>query len=597
MNNRSTLSNNPSHPAERGQALVMVTLASIALFAMIGLAADLGWDYFVKRKTQAAADGAALGAARSVFDAVGAGSVTCGVNVVCQPPTDCPAEIASPPANAIDVACLYARQNGYTTGGNQRVTVEANTTTPYTTATGPVAVRYWVSVVVSETIPQLWSRMYGNNAMVAASRATAAIGETIYDGNLILLDRQNDAAGFGNNGAYVYGENLLIQANDNHDTYAVQAYGILMSSTCNGTSLGNQNCTTPNNKPAFAGMNQGGGTVYSPYTTIRTGGGVDLQGGSRWIQPPRNTSAGQPFVDPLAGMGQPTAPTGLIDVPIEGGSIDGTNTPVTLYPGNYYATSNGVATGDPITLQGTIRFAACSGCAANSAFGKYVFFGGLNSTGGGADVTFDPGQYVFAGAKWKGNQNGYLLDTSTNMNIHDGGGSVGELFVFTDLNYPGLQVPAAVQNLGLQQGQANIVSGNNGTDITLHALNKASPLVSGAGLDNFAKVLIWQDQANSTVKYTSQGNVDTSCGTLDTPCTRNLVNSTSPQINLQASPIIHLNGVIYQPRGAWTTITAGSGYNGPLQLISGAVQVKANAILNVGQPLNPITFVRAGLIE
>jgi len=582
---------------QKGQALVMVTLASIALFAMIGLAADLSWDYFVKRKTQSAADGAALGAIRSAFDAVGAGAVTCGANVVCQPPTECPSTLVDPPVNMIDVACLYARQNGYTNVGRQHITVEANTTSPYTTATGPVSARYWVSVVVTETVPQLWSTMYGNSNMTVASRATAAIAETVYDGNLILLDRQNDAAGFGNNGAYVYGENLLVQANDNHDTYAVQASGILMSSNCNGTSLGNQNCSTPNNKPAYAGMNQGGGTVYSPYTVIRTGGGVNLEGGARWIQQPQSTSAGQPFVDPMGGMGQPAAPTGLADVPVADGVIDGTTTPVTLYPGNYYATSSGVATGDPITLKGTIRFAACSGCAPNSAFGKYVIFGGLAATGGGADVTFDPGQYVFAGAKWRGNQDAYLLDTATNMNIHDAGGSVGELFVFTDLNYPGLQVPSAVQNVGLQAAELNIVSGNNGTDITLHGLNKSSNFVSGTNLENFAKVLFWQDQANSTVKYTAQGNIDTSCGTMDSPCTRNLVNVDSPQINLQASPIIHLYGVIYQPRGSWTTITAGSGYSGPLQLISGAAQIKANAILNLGPPLDPITFVRAGMIE
>ena len=580
-----------------GQALIMVTMASVALFAMIGLAADLSWDYFVKRKTQSAADGAALGAARSAYDSVGAGAVTCGTNVACQDVTECPATINSPPLNAIDVACLYAQQNGYTTGGRQKVTVQANTTSPYTTATGPVTVRYWVSVVVSESIPQLWSTMYGNTDMTVSSRATAAIGETIYDGNLILLDRQNDAAGFGNNGSYVYGENLNIQANDNHDTYAVQANGILMSSNCNGTSTGSQNCSTPNNKPAYAGMNQGGGTVYSPYSIIRTGGGVSLEGGARWIQTPQNTSAGQPFIDPLAGMGQPPAPTGLSDVPIEGGVIDGTTNPVTLYPGNYYATSNGVATGEPITLQGTVHFSACDGCSVNTAFGKYAIFGGIKSTGGGADVTFDPGQYVFAGAKWKGNQDTYLLDTSTNMNIHDAGSSVGELFVFTDLNYPGLQVPSAVQNVGLQAAELNIVSGNNGTDITLHGLNKSSALVSSANLDNFKKVLFWQDQANSTVKYTSQGNVDTSCGSTDSPCTRSLTNLDSPQFNLQASPIIHLYGVIYQPRGAWTTITAGSGYNGPLQLISGAVQVKANAILNLGPPNDPITFVRAGMIE
>src|SRR5579883_2526810 len=124
-------------PREQGQALLMVTISSVALFAMVGLASDLSWDYFVKRKTQAAADAAALAAVRSVFDTVGAGTITCGTNVVCQTETQCPSSISNPPASAIDVACLYAQQNGYTSTGRQRVTVASGTTSPYATATGP----------------------------------------------------------------------------------------------------------------------------------------------------------------------------------------------------------------------------------------------------------------------------------------------------------------------------------------------------------------------------------------------------------------------------------------------------------------------------
>jgi hypothetical protein len=162
-----------------------------------------------------------------------------------------------------------------------------------------------------------------------------------------------------------------------------------------------------------------------------------------------------------------------------------------------------------------------------------------------------------------------------------------------------LQVPSAVSAISsqLSAGQVNLTSGNNGTSITLHGLNSDSTLVQGANLDKFGNVLTWQDQANSTVKYTSQGNVDSSCGSMTSPCTTTLTNRTSPQLNLQASPNINLNGVIYQPRGAWTTITSGSGYTGPLQLITGAVQVKANAILNLQPPPKPITGVAPGLIE
>ena len=592
-----------SNEQEHGQALIMATLASLALFAMIGLAADLGWDYFSKRKTQAAADAAALAAARSAFDSIGSATATCGGNVVCQQSTSCPGTLPSSPSNAIDVACMYAEQNGYASGGRQTVMVSADTTSPYTTATGPVSVRYWISVQVAESVPQIWSAMFGNTLMTVSSRATAAVGETIFDGNLILLDRENDSAPFGSNGSNMYGVNLLVQANDNKGKDAVQASGILMASNCNGTSLSSTNCTS-GNKPGYAGMNQGGGTINSPYTAIRTGGGVTMGGSANWIQPPQNTGAGRPFQDPMSGLGQPPPPTGLSDVPVPGGTIDGSKTPV-LYPGNYYAASNSsncppscVASGNPISIKGTVRFAACSGCSAGSAFGKYVIFGGLTSQSPGATVTFDPGEYVFAGAQWQGNNTGMLLDTSTNFTIGDAGADTGELFVFTDLNYPGLQVPGPVQSAAsdFQQGQINITSGNNGTNITLHGLNPASPLIPSA-LAPFVGDLLWQDQANSTVKYTSQGNVDTSCGSLDSPCQRTLTNPTSPQLNLKASPTLNLYGVVYQPRGAWTVITAGSGYSGPLQLITGAVQVQANATLNLTPPTNPIKFVAAGLIE
>ena len=172
-----------------------------------------------------------------------------------------------------------------------------------------------------------------------------------------------------------------------------------MSSACNGLSVGNGNCTT-GNKPAYAGMNQGGGTVYSPFTTIRTGGGVSLGGSSQWTQSPANSAAAKPFNDPMAGMGQPPAPSGLPSVPVPGGVIDGRDTPVVLTPGNYYAASNGGcppscnATGHAITIKGDVRFAACSSCQAGEGFGKYVFFGGIQSEGNGANVTVDPGEYI-----------------------------------------------------------------------------------------------------------------------------------------------------------------------------------------------------------
>ncbi len=44
----------------RGQALVMVALGSLALFAMMGLAVDFGWSFYVRKQARSAADAAAL---------------------------------------------------------------------------------------------------------------------------------------------------------------------------------------------------------------------------------------------------------------------------------------------------------------------------------------------------------------------------------------------------------------------------------------------------------------------------------------------------------------------------------------------------------
>lgn len=602
------------HRFERGQAILLVTLSLVALCGVMGLATDLGLDYLAKRRMQSAADAAALSAIRAAFASAGANPVACGGSIVCQAPTNCPSAVPSVPVTDLDSACIYAQQQGFTEGGHngrQHVVVAADITSPFVTATGPVAARYWVTVVVTESTPQLFSAVLGNTMATISSRATAAIVETVVDGALILLNRQNDAAAIGSNGGDVYGLDMLVQANDNKGAYAVSVHGILMASNCNGLSSGKGNCDSGNGA-TYAGTNAGGGTVSSPTTSIREGGGVSLRGSSQWIQPPQNSAAGEPFADPLGGRGQPPAPTGLADVPVLNGVIDGTQTPV-LYPGNYYATAIpkgcksdcvAVATGAPISITGSVRFAACAACAPGDGFGNYVIYGGITAGSSGANLTFDPGRYFLAGATAQGGNPGKLIDTSTNMNIQDNSSGpqttdAGELFVLTDPNYRGLQNPAAIASIQpqLQFGTVNFQTGNNGTSISLHGLNKNNALIKGTTLEKFAPVVLWQDQANSRVKYTPNGDIDTSCGSLDSPCTTSLSNPASPEFDMQASPSVNLYGTVYQPRGAWASITAGGGYTGPLQLITGAIVIHANANVNMTGPTNPITYVGTALIE
>src|SRR5215472_15904766 len=138
----------------------------------------------------------------------------------------------------------------------------SGTTTPFTTATGDIAVKYWVTASVAGQIPQLFSAVLGNTMLTSSARATAAVVTQVVDGSLILLNRRKDHTVFGNTD--YYGVNLLVQANDNGGNYALQTTGgIWLASTCNATSLGNGDCQD-GNKPAYAGENKGGGTVYAP---------------------------------------------------------------------------------------------------------------------------------------------------------------------------------------------------------------------------------------------------------------------------------------------------------------------------------------------
>ena len=54
----------------RGQALIMVTVALLAMSGLIGLAVDFGWSYYLRRTEQAAADAAAMAAVNAAMDAV-----------------------------------------------------------------------------------------------------------------------------------------------------------------------------------------------------------------------------------------------------------------------------------------------------------------------------------------------------------------------------------------------------------------------------------------------------------------------------------------------------------------------------------------------
>jgi hypothetical protein len=160
---------------ERGQVLVMYTVALLAMLGVVGLVTDLGWAKFRLQAAQKAADAAALAAVKAALYSSGNG-FTCGSNrVACQGATACPSTLPSVPGTNTDTACMYANANGFRSGSSQNVTVEANAS-PATPPTAPgVTPAYWVTVRVSDRIPQLFSSVLGNPQALVSARATAGV--------------------------------------------------------------------------------------------------------------------------------------------------------------------------------------------------------------------------------------------------------------------------------------------------------------------------------------------------------------------------------------------------------------------------------------
>jgi uncharacterized membrane protein len=144
-----------SQRAERGQALIMMTLGTTFLLGLLGLVVDVGYGYYLKQEAQAVADAAALAAAVEAQS----NGYTCGTAVLCESGYSCPAN----PTNDTNfgVGCLYARTNGFS--GNS-VTLSSGTS-----AIGGANVNYWVTAKVSAQMPTLFTRVIGAAESAAIS--------------------------------------------------------------------------------------------------------------------------------------------------------------------------------------------------------------------------------------------------------------------------------------------------------------------------------------------------------------------------------------------------------------------------------------------
>lgn len=595
---------------ERGQALVMVTLALIAMCGLIGLAVDFGWAYFVKRAAQGAADSAAIAAAEEMRRMVGmSGPYPClGGGGVCRDdanPYVCLGSVTSDGSDNLDNACLYARQNGFQDGGRQRVVISEGSASEPPTVPG-VPLQYWATVRVTESVPQLFAAITGNPIAVVSARATAGVYMGRARGSIILLNRQNDTASWG--AGNPTGTNLDVGGGST----VTAGGGILLASGCRGN-----NCSSN-----YAGEVSGSSSVTAPYTRIRDTGTHDLSGSATWTQTPTNGHReGSEFQDPTRRKPQVPVVAGSEEICEVPGGVIAANTgeTVNLGPGKYYATAccrNGqtYATGLPIQFSGNIKFNAGGSCFGGSAsptsFSRYVFYGGVAKQNGAATAwTFDPGQIIFAGAAQPNNNTaGRVLD----MDV--GGGdfsitgpgptSAGNVFLFTDPNYPGLTAtPPKISSIigTLKQGAVDFKAGGSGrASYELDGLN-----AEGAGfpaeLKPYENVVMWQDRRNSVSRYLADGTYDcaapyTNCGKSNAQLTADGVVEDSPQLTLAAGAQTVIRGIIYQPRGSWAVLQASPGMSAPLQMISGALKVQGNGTINMtpvteGLPISIVSLV------
>jgi len=526
-----------------GQALVLVTLALLAMAGMMGVPVDLGWSFFVEKQAQAAADGAALSAVQeavvrvrglgmtvSAFSCGGTGAGNGGSQVDCVMGATSCASIAA--ASNLNNGCQYALRNGFnwTAGSRQNVTMQSNdyASFPPPTAPGVVNISYWVTVRTVQTIPQLFSAILGNTQGTVSAVATAAIAGSIKPGSFFGMDRAGDCLtgadagncgmdvitghgrGNGKNGSQACGPNAI-----SSDLCAPA--GIILASSCNSTSTHAQGCDQP------AGQEQGSAAVASSFTVMGpagdfTGTKEDLTGAPATVV---NSQNPQTFQDPTAPNGQPPLATsgsniGTCAIPHQAGAqvtLTGVLGPYMYY--TYHATAPGnipIPDGSPISIGGTATFSQGAGSAGASAscpsisaqgigstiqtgspanqtsanFPTYIFLGGLTNNG---TMTLGPGQYVMAGVNTDtGNvfaNNGTVDGTSSAAQ------ATGTMFIFTDAAYPGMNLSSnsAANFTPLTGGASGTVAGflNQGTlgmgnNTTLEMYGLVNGGVSGSNL-------------------------------------------------------------------------------------------------------------------
>jgi hypothetical protein len=304
--------------AERGQALVLITLGVVFLTAILGLVVDIGYGYFVKQVAQAAADSAASAAAEA---ARAGGGVCNGITVICNSTGyTCPSNPGA--ISNLDSGCLYAKQNGLGTV----------TLTSGTGATGGgVNAKYWVQAVAIANVPSGFSKIIGATQMSANALATAGVISS-GSGNCIYV--MDPLVGITGSGTGSISSSCGIYINGN----------VVLSGNISITGTGGANVNVKGSV-----INSGSGTV-SPLVSMSSA-----------------------LSDPLASLPTPTySSTCTNSNPITIVNQSSYNLPAGVYCGNI-TIINSTVTLNPGTFSGGI---VANSANLNFSSGTYAFTGG-----------------------------------------------------------------------------------------------------------------------------------------------------------------------------------------------------------------------------
>ena len=329
----------------RGQTVILFTLALVPLLGIMGLVVDVGWAHFRREAAQTAADSAAMAAALAAYQTANGGSILCGTpHIVCYASEySCPATISSPPSDNVQAGCMYARDNGFVTAGNHKVTFQSGIGSAPTSP--GVTMSYWVVVRVSEDIPQLFSAALGHPTATVSARATTGARDGTSGGCVITL---NPTAG---------GSLSMVGT-----TSLQSGCGVFVNSNSSwaaSLSGGGTITTTGNAKTEIVGNCSGCGNVH-PAAQV----GVPYMGDPMADLAPPPVSACGSSVPSMGPQGSATISPGVYCSGISLGSHQS----LTLNPG-VYIIKNGINLGAQTSMTG-------------SGVTIYIQSGGVNMSGG-----------------------------------------------------------------------------------------------------------------------------------------------------------------------------------------------------------------------